>query len=55
MCALCKNNVEFVSHLFVLCPYVAQVWTLVAQSIKPKSYWTKQSLEYYVYDWLHDA
>jgi hypothetical protein len=53
-CILCKNDSESIDHLFIFCPYAAQVMKLIKEELDPKTSWNKGSLDENLKEWAMD-
>jgi hypothetical protein len=53
-CVLCKSDVEYVSHLFVLCPYAGHVTSIIKDKLNSNMEWNRGNLEDFLRKWFMD-
>jgi hypothetical protein len=53
-CILCKQFPEYVSHLFISCPFAGQVASTLKENLKIGADWNFPSLEECYKLWIHD-
>lgn len=54
-CGLCRENEEIVNHLFISCPFVQSVWSVVMQTWKFNRAWKEEPVDQSLFLWFCDV